>query len=100
MFALRWGPPNDEGLPSHRLGRLGVQFYQPAEVIGSSWVDELQVQAVLPLPAFFLRLRHFVFPFHDSTIEVAADDYTAATRRAPMGEAVPDAVRDLIAGLG
>jgi len=95
LFALRWGPPNDElrgyltpPRPNH-----------PVEVVNSPWILELEC-ANGPhdrhVPDWFAGLRHFVIPFHDTTFECLADGYVVALRHAPIHEALPDLARDVL----
>jgi hypothetical protein len=76
-----FGTPNDETLHAHRLAKLGLKPYSFFEVKYSNWVAELCARnRVHPMhqDASFADLRHFVFTFHDTTLEVAARSYTAS----------------------
>jgi hypothetical protein len=72
-LAFKFGYPNDEALPGHQLyvrGFVGTAVY---EVLGSSWAAELARQNRVKFPDFdllSLGIRHFLFSFHDSTLEV------------------------------
>ncbi|MEZ4455877.1 MAG: hypothetical protein R2882_04875 [Gemmatimonadales bacterium] len=86
----------DDVLQRHSLGQAGVELYTPAEITPSDWLESLVAEATLPgvaLQDHLHSLRHFVFPFHDSALEVAAAGYEAAKLYAPMNEALLDAVR-------
>jgi hypothetical protein len=76
-----FGGPNDEALQGHRLYKIGLRFYSSYEVLNSAWIADLCARnRVHPnhKDSMFTGLRHFVFTFHDSTLEVAARAYTAS----------------------
>ena len=72
-LAFKFGYPNDEALPGHPLygrGFVGTAVY---EVLESSWVAELARQNRIPFPEMdpdVWDVWHFLFSFHDSTLEV------------------------------
>jgi len=72
-LAFKFGYPNDEALPGHPLyarGFVGTAVY---EVLESSWVAELARQNRVPFPNSDVAkwaVRHFLFSFHDSSLEV------------------------------
>jgi hypothetical protein len=72
-LAFKHGYPNDEALPGHPLygrGFVGTAVY---EVFRSSWVAELARQNQVRFPDSDVAgwgVRHFLFSFHDSTLEV------------------------------
>jgi hypothetical protein len=73
-----FGSPNDETLHGHRLAKLGLKPYSFSEVRNSSWIAELCARnRVHPhhQDPQFEGLRHFIFTFHDTTLEVAARTY-------------------------
>ena len=73
--ALKFGHPNDEALSGHRYYRNGLTAYNAYEVIGSEWIEELRQinQVSFPDSSFlFTSSRHFIFTFHDSTLEFVA----------------------------
>jgi hypothetical protein len=58
------------------LASRGLGYYGIFEVVGSSWVRELEeMNRVHPNhnPRRFDKLRHFIFMFHDNTFEVIAE---------------------------
>ncbi len=76
-----FGGPNDEALQGHRLYKLGLRFYSSHEVLNSAWIADLCARnRVHPnhKDSTFAELRHFIFTFHDSTLEVAARAYTTS----------------------
>lgn len=76
----RW----DEALGGHPLARAGLQHYSVHEVHGSTLISELERRnSVHPRHdrASHLSRRHFVFTFHDSTLEcvVPAEEWWIPT---------------------
>ncbi|MGE0282078.1 MAG: hypothetical protein AB7P20_15905 [Rhizobiaceae bacterium] len=70
--ALKFGHPNDEALSGHRYYCHGLTAYGAYEVFGSEWIEDLrQINRVsFPNMTFvFSDSRHFIFTFHDSTLE-------------------------------
>jgi len=92
-YAMRWGPPNDE-----RRGELGLaKLNRPSEIRGSTWLAGLIRAGQLESGGEEdCGLSHFCLPFHDSTLDVAADGYTFERRRAPIHEEFPDLARKLV----
>jgi len=78
------GPPGEETLAGHPLAASGLYPCGAFEVRRSDWIDDLrQIASAHPGDSAerFRRLRHFIFTFRDSTVEVAADGYEAV----PLG---------------
>jgi hypothetical protein len=76
-----FGSPNDEALQGHRLAKLGLRPYSFYEVRRSTWIADLQARnRVHPghRDSSYADLRHFIFTFHDTTLEVAARTYSAS----------------------
>ena len=77
--SLTFGAPNDEVLQSHPLFQRGLSSYSVARVHGSSWVRALE-RANSAHPQHdrrhFSALAHFIFTFHDETLEVCAAQAT------------------------
>lgn len=70
---IRFGYPNDEALGGHRLWGRGLVAYAVCEVKDSSWPRELEKanRAHHRHSAdLFDDMRHIIFTFHDSTLEV------------------------------
>jgi hypothetical protein len=72
-LAFKFGYPNDEARPGHPLyarGFVGTAVY---EVLESSWMAELARQNRVQFPDWDLAscgARHFLFAFHETTLEV------------------------------
>ncbi len=81
LYALSFGPPNDEAFEAHPLADRGLTPYGAFEVERSSWVRELaEANRVHPDhdASAFGQLRHFVLTFHDSTFECVASGVAVA----------------------
>jgi hypothetical protein len=92
-----FGGPNDEALQGHRLYKLGLGFYSSYEVLNSGWIADLCARnRVHPnhKDSMFTGLRHFVFTFHDSTLEVVARAYTASVESEKPLDCVSRRLRD------
>jgi len=75
VHAQYFGPPNDEALSGHPLYQRGLRFYCAYEVQNSSWIRALErMNRVHPKHrrGMFGRCRHFIFTFHDTTLECVA----------------------------
>ena len=78
-----FGAPNDETLRGHPLAARGLGHYGIYEIRHSSWIRTLdRVNSVHPRhnASRFQKLRHFVFTFHDATLECVAEGITLVGR--------------------
>ncbi len=73
-----FGAPNDEALAGHPLHGKGLQFYSVHRVEDSSWISELERRnSVHPShnrQRFLEDKRHYIFTFHDSTLECVVNE--------------------------
>ena len=110
-LAFKFGYPNDEALTGHPLydhGFVGTAVY---EVLESSWIAQVGCQNRVPFPEMDTAVwdvRHFLFSFHDSTLEVlcrglevslATESLAAEIREMQswlLGEADPNSAPDPI----
>ena len=72
---FKFGSPNDEALHGHRYSELGLSSYDAYEVLESDWIAELTIANRVHRnhsDARFSTLRHFIWTFHDSTLEFVA----------------------------
>jgi hypothetical protein len=73
-----FGSPNDEALPGHPLYGKGLQFYSVHRVEHSSWISLLERRnSVHPRhdrQRFLDDKRHYVFTFHDATLECVVNE--------------------------
>jgi len=81
-LVLKFGYPNDEVLQGHRYADAGLEHYSAYEVLNSEWIQELMIANRVHSRhsnSHFDKERHFIFTFHDSTLEfVASDDFTVS----------------------
>ena len=85
--AVKLGPPNDEVLHGHRLYGRGLDGYGAYVVGNSRWVAELmEVNCVHDQyrAENWADARHFLFVFHDETVEAVAHDVEVETFRESM----------------
>jgi hypothetical protein len=75
---VRFGSPNDEALNGHPLWGRGLGFYSVHYVENSSWISLLeQRNSVHPKHDrkwFLKNKKHYIFTFHDSTLECVVDE--------------------------
>jgi hypothetical protein len=83
--AVRFGFPNDEALHGHPLWGRGLRFDAAHEVVASRWLAEVRrterahPYAERPVP--FPAAKHFFLAFHDSCVELLADEVTVREHR-------------------
>jgi hypothetical protein len=76
--AHMFGPPNDEAFHGHPLSRRGLRPYSVNEIRKSSWIRKLErMNSIHPYhrPEAYLKLKHFIFAFHDTTFECVAEGF-------------------------
>lgn len=69
------GYPNAEVLQSHPYYKLGLSWYKLYEVLGSTWIKDIeQMNKMHPLhnPTRYKMFKHFIITFEDSTFECIA----------------------------
>lgn len=69
---FKFGAPNDEALSGHRYAQFGLGYYSAYEVMNSEWIRELMVANRVHSQhddSLFASCRHFIFTFHDTTLE-------------------------------
>ena len=87
-----FGSPNDEAFDGHPLANRGLHPYGAFQISESSWIRQLeQMNSVHPFhkPERFLRLKHFVFAFHDSTFECVAEAFTVSEHQGSLESLLP-----------
>ena len=74
----KYGYPNDEAIPCHPLfsSNIGFDGYTISKVISSNWILEIEAlnKTKWPNTNFIDRYDHWVFPFKETTLEVAAQN--------------------------
>jgi hypothetical protein len=94
-YAHMWGPPNDEAFRGHPLASRGLHPYGAFEVRKSSWIRRLErMNAVHEhhRPEAFLKRRHLIFAFHDTTFECICDGFDVILSYGSVTSAVPQMV--------
>ncbi|TIW83588.1 MAG: hypothetical protein E5V51_19625 [Mesorhizobium sp.] len=97
---FQFGPPNDEAIAGHRLYPSGLKPYSAFEVLNSSWIDGLEKANRVHSrhrPEWFASYRHFIFTFHDSTLEFVAENFSTAVRRGSPRSSIIEAINGAIA---
>lgn len=88
---FRFGYPNDEALPGHPLYAKGFHGTAVYEVLGSSWLATLAEQNRVKFPDSDLAglgVRHFLFSFHESTLEVLGRSLDVSVTAEPFGAVI------------
>ena len=78
VLQFTFGYPNEEAISGHRYARFGLLPFNFVEIINSEIIDNIRkANRVHPYhnDKHFSDYRHFVFPFHDTTLEVVAKSY-------------------------
>lgn len=78
VLQFTFGYPNEEAISGHRYANLGLTPFNFVEVSGSEIIESIMTaNRVHPYhkDEHFAGYRHFVFPFHDTTLEVIAKSY-------------------------
>lgn len=74
VSSVLFGAPNDEALGGHPLSGRGLKHYSVHEIRNSSRIQALERQnAVHPRhdkARYLAERKHYVFTFHDSTLEL------------------------------
>jgi len=86
--AVKMGPPNDEVIEGHPLHGKGLDLYEPHVDVNSRWLNELiEINRVHDQfnPQRWETLDHFLFVFHDETVEAIARDTRTSTSHESMG---------------
>lgn len=92
---FQFGPPNDEAISGHRLYGLGLQPYSAFEVLNSSWIASQEKANRVHsrhMPELFSAYRHFIWTFHDSTLEFIAESFSVSLHQGAVLPALMEAV--------
>ena len=76
--AYLWGPPNDEAFAGHPLASKGLEPYGTFIIENSKWIEYYEkMNSVHPYhkKEYFEGYKHFIFSFHDTTLEVISESY-------------------------
>lgn len=78
ILQFTFGYPNEEAILGHRYYKLGLMPFIFVEVMNSEVIQNIvNSNKVHPYhkDERFKEYKHFVFPFHDTTLEVIAKTY-------------------------
>jgi len=90
-LAALTGPPSDESLMNHRLWGKGLRFYSVHVVDESEWLRDLvRRDSHRTSPGWVLSHTHYLFTFHDQTIECLARGHRWQERHTSMSEALAE----------
>jgi hypothetical protein len=96
-LGMKSGPPSDDSLMGHRLWGKGLHFYSAHVIDNSDWIRELEPEESHRASAGWVRRSHthYLFTFHDETIEILARGHSWTERETSMPEALAEVVRSL-----
>jgi hypothetical protein len=83
-------PVSNETFDAHPLAFRGLAGCGVFRVENSSWIRRLvavQYHHSKPYPGAFSDTKHYIFVFHDSIFEAAADDVDTRALQGSMGDA-------------
>lgn len=87
----KFGYPNDEAPPGHPLAEKGLHEYGVFEVMNSRWIRQLTEHNRVQFPdTVDSSERHFIFTFHDSTLECIVESLEAWRSDRPFAEVFED----------
>ncbi len=99
VAAVLLGPPNDEAISGHPLWNDGLETYQFHRVENSAWSVEYETRnRVHPnhRPESWKQDVHYIFTFHDKTLECLADGHTVGLIRSTMRDQLHVLVDQLV----
>lgn len=88
-----FGMPNDEAFNGHPLASRGLHPYSVFRIEHSSWIRQLErLNSIHPYhnPERYSRLKHYIFAFHDSTFECAAEGFTVSNYEGSLRDLMPE----------
>jgi hypothetical protein len=97
--SFMFGAPNDEAFHGHPLYSRGLKPYSAFVIENSSWIRQLErMNSVHPhhTPKRYEQLKHYVFAFHDSTFECAAESFTLTELSGSLAEILPEMQKRLL----
>ena len=91
-------PVSDETFDAHPFAFRGLSGCGVYRVEDSSWLRRLtaiQYYHSRPYPGAFSSTKHFIFVFHDSILEVAADDVEVLSFEGSMEAAQDEMLQEM-----
>lgn len=98
-LAAKLGSPNDEVFEGHPLHGKGMDGYRAQEVHNSEWLKEIEkINSVHSQYSSqsHSHVRHFVFWFHDSSVECLAESFTADVYREGLADVLKKICEQLV----
>jgi len=88
-IGAKTGPPSDSTLWSHRLWGKGLKYYVAHEVEGSDWLAEVaRIEKYRSSPGWVSAHHHYVFTFHDETVECLAQGFRVTEHTGSIADAL------------
>jgi len=81
----KFGYPNEEALHGHPEYKMGIKYFCCVEFPDSKWAAEIEKQNEAHpnhQRGMYSNHRHFIFPFHDTTLECLATGFEVRTYKA------------------
>jgi hypothetical protein len=78
LYALQFGPPNDEAIAGHPLASHGLSAYGRYLVQASPWLSALELRNSVHAghrAGFLSGHSHFIIAFHDTLFECVAKSF-------------------------
>lgn len=97
--SFMFGAPNDEAFHGHPLYDRGLESYGAFVIENSSWIRQLaQMNAVHQHhnPHRYAQLNHYIFAFHDSTFECAAERFDITLYSGSLANLLPEMQKRLL----
>jgi hypothetical protein len=86
-IGVKTGPPSDSTLWSHRLWGKGLNYHIAHEVEESDWLGEVgRVEKYRSSPGWIAAHHHYMFTFHDETVECLAQGFRATEHTGSIAE--------------
>ncbi|MFV2057840.1 MAG: hypothetical protein ACC707_15340 [Thiohalomonadales bacterium] len=98
FHAYQFGPPNDEAFHGHPLYKKGLKPYGTYEILKSSWVARFEMMNSVHeyhSKESFDNLHHYVWSFHDTTLEVVAKGYSLNIKDDTINSVVSNIVSNI-----
>jgi hypothetical protein len=93
-IGAKMGLPSDESLSGHRLWGKGLKYYVAHEVEESEWLAEVgRTEKYRSSPGWVAAHHHYVFTFHDETIECLAQGFRVREHPGSIAEALTAIVK-------
>lgn len=95
VLQIRCGHPNDEARPGHVFYEAGFDGTEIVEIEESPWLREVMAVNAVRFPdptRMFSGVRHHIFPFKETTLEILWRDFDHALTRQPVSEVAAELV--------